>query len=392
MDYLGDKLTVAQTHMTQWMGTVRRSLQEALNLVTTAVAHERTSGEAGSRAPFKRTASFRHFASRSRESFRRFSVRSQQRFSSLRKRQPSSEPPDLDQLKQCFGRQPPEAKDTDALVQEADSQYGTWSEQRHSGDSFVPESPSSENNVISTRKQAPNSRLSFSSQTEPASSIDQPESSSRDQRSTSLDQSSTDMDSTDGTDGAPPTDLYPDEKSADFSFIDQTAVLDSSVLKTRVQLSKKRHRRAPVSYARRRSSGMESESRRAATDETDSAWMFKDSTEEKSAKQEASDEEEKIHRPERSPAAHPQRLPVFPGMDPSVLKAQLRRRQEPESPGETGSAQLSKSPKPQFQPGAPGSRVLPSSAEREDRSEEMSPQWLKELKSKKRQSHYENQV
>ncbi|XP_006015279.2 uncharacterized protein KIAA1671 homolog isoform X1 [Alligator sinensis] len=297
-----------------------------------------------------------------------------------------------DQLKQCFARQPPEAKDTDALVQEADSQYGTWSEQRHSGDSFVPESPSSENNVISTRKQAPNSRLSFSSQTEPASSIDQPESSSRDQRSTSLDQSSTDMDSTDGTDGAPPTDLYPDEKSADFSFIDQTAVLDSSVLKTRVQLSKKRRRRAPVSHARRRSSGMESESRLAATDKTDSAWMFKDSTEEKSSKQEASDEEEKIHRPERSPAAQPQRLPVFPGMDPSVLKAQLRRRQEPESPGETGSAQLSKSPKPQFQPGAPGSRVLPSSAEREDRSEEMSPQWLKELKSKKRQSHYENQV
>lgn len=95
MDYLGDKLTVAQTHMTQWMGTVRRSLQEALNLVTTAVAHERSGGEGGTRTPFKRTSSFRHFASRSRESFRRFSVRSQQRFSSLRKRQPSSEPPEL---------------------------------------------------------------------------------------------------------------------------------------------------------------------------------------------------------------------------------------------------------------------------------------------------------
>lgn len=92
MDYLGDKLTVAQTHMTQWMGTVRRSLQEALNLVTAAVAHERA---AGPRAPLKRTSSFRHFASRSRESFRRFSVRSQQRFSSLRKRQSSAEPPDL---------------------------------------------------------------------------------------------------------------------------------------------------------------------------------------------------------------------------------------------------------------------------------------------------------
>lgn len=95
MDYLGDKLTVAQTQMTHWVGSVRRSLQEALNLVTTAVTHERTSGEGASRAPFKRTSSFRHFASRSRESFRRFSVRSQQRLSSLRKRQASSEQPDL---------------------------------------------------------------------------------------------------------------------------------------------------------------------------------------------------------------------------------------------------------------------------------------------------------
>ncbi|KAL8179987.1 UNVERIFIED_CONTAM: hypothetical protein K2H54_002278 [Gekko kuhli] len=94
MDYLGDKLTVAQTHMNHWVGSVRRSLQEALNLVTTAVTHERSPGEGASRAPLKRTSSFRHFASRSRESFRRFSVRSQQRLSSLRKRQASSEQPD----------------------------------------------------------------------------------------------------------------------------------------------------------------------------------------------------------------------------------------------------------------------------------------------------------
>lgn len=102
MDYLGDKLTVAQTHMTQWMGTVRRSFQEALNLVTTTVGHERASGEPASRTPFKRTSSFRHLASRSRESFRRLSARSQQRFSSLRKRQTDSEPPDLVSLLRFF--------------------------------------------------------------------------------------------------------------------------------------------------------------------------------------------------------------------------------------------------------------------------------------------------
>ena len=45
MDYLGDKLTVAQSHVTQWMGTVRRSFQEALNLVTSTVGPERAGGE-----------------------------------------------------------------------------------------------------------------------------------------------------------------------------------------------------------------------------------------------------------------------------------------------------------------------------------------------------------
>lgn len=95
MDYLGDKLSVAHTHMAQWMGTVRKSFQDALNLVTTTVNQERAGGEPPSRTPFKRTSSFRHLASRSRESFRRFSARSQQRFSSLRKRHPDSEPPDF---------------------------------------------------------------------------------------------------------------------------------------------------------------------------------------------------------------------------------------------------------------------------------------------------------
>ncbi|XP_010157651.1 PREDICTED: uncharacterized protein KIAA1671-like [Eurypyga helias] len=298
-----------------------------------------------------------------------------------------------DQLKQCFSRQPPEAKDTDTLVQEPDSQYGTWNEQRHSGDSFVPESPSLENDVISTRKQPPNSHpSSLSSQTEPASLADHHDF-SKDQRSTSLDRSSTDMDSTDGMDLPPPGDTCPDEKTTDFSFIDQTTVLDSSALKTRVQLSKKRRRRAPISHSLRRSRGLEFENRFSLTEEPDSTWMFKDSTEEKKTmQQEDSDEEEKAQHITRSSSVHAQRLPVFPGVDHSALKAQLRKRHESESPGEVSSAQLFKSPKPQLHLGTPGSRVLPSSVEKEDRSEEKSPQWLKELKSKKRQSHYENQV
>ncbi|KFQ26176.1 Uncharacterized protein KIAA1671, partial [Merops nubicus] len=172
--------------------------------------------------------------------------------------------------------------------------------------------------------------------------------------------------------------------------LQQTTVLDSSVLKTRVQLSKKRRRRVPASHSLRRSRGLELENRFSLTEEPDNSWMFKDSTEEKKTMQEEdSDEEDKLHRTARS-SAHAQRLPVFPGMDPSLLKAQLRKRHESESGGEVSSAQLFRSPK--AQPGTPSSRVLPSSVEKEERSEEKSPQWLKELKSKKRQSHYENQV
>lgn len=43
-------------------------------------------------------------------------------------------------------------------------------------------------------------------------------------------------------------------------------------------------------------------------------------TEEKSPKREESDEEPP--KVERTPVSHPQRMPVFPGMDPAVLKVQ----------------------------------------------------------------------
>ncbi|XP_028340386.2 uncharacterized protein KIAA1671 [Physeter macrocephalus] len=393
MDYLGDKLTVAQTHMTQWMGTVRRSFQEALNLVTSTVGPERASGEPSGRTPFKRTSSFRHLASRSRESLRRFSARSQQRFSSLRKRQPDSEPPDLDQLKQCFSRRTPEAKDTDTLVQEADSQYGTWLDQHQSGESLAPESPSPDSSATSAQKQPPSSRLSsLSSQTETTSAEDQHDR-SKDQQSTSVDRSSTDLESADGMEGPPPADACPAERVDDFSFIRQTSVLDSSALKTRVQLSKRSRRRAPISHSLRRSRVSESESRSPLEEEANSTWMFKDSTEEKSPRKEESDEEEKTPRAERTPTSRPQRMPVFPGMDPAALKAQLHKRPEMDSPSDTPSwAPQPKTPKSPFQPGVLGSRVLPSSMEKDERSEEPSPQWLKELKSKKRQSLYENQA
>ncbi|XP_053135456.1 uncharacterized protein KIAA1671 homolog isoform X5 [Hemicordylus capensis] len=296
----------------------------------------------------------------------------------------------IDQLKQCLGRPSAEAKDTDTLVQEADHQYGTWSDQRHSGDSFAPESPSSESHVASPRKQPPGSWLSsFSSQTDPASATDQQDSSSREHRSTSLDRSSMEVDSADEAEEPAPAGA-----SADFSFLNPTSVLDSSALKTRVQLSKRRRQhRAPISHSLRRSPGEEAgQQRPSVPEEVDSAWMFKDSTEEKSAKREDSEEEGKRRPAERLPVSQPQRLPVFPGMDHSALKAQLRKRHEAEGSGDGSPAQLSKSPKSPFPAGVLGSRVLPTGAEKEERPEGPSPQWLRDLKSKKRQSQHENQV
>lgn len=80
-------------------GTVRRSFQEALNLVTSTVGPERgTSGRTPSSAPRPSDT----WLPGEPSLFRRFSARSQQRFSSLRKRQPDSEPPDLVSLLLLF--------------------------------------------------------------------------------------------------------------------------------------------------------------------------------------------------------------------------------------------------------------------------------------------------
>ncbi|KAM5238143.1 uncharacterized protein KIAA1671 homolog isoform 2-T2 [Ctenodactylus gundi] len=293
-----------------------------------------------------------------------------------------------DQLKQCFSRRPAETKDTDTLVQEADGQYGTWAEQRQGVDSLAAESPSPDSSAASAQKQPPSSRLSsLSSQTEPTSAGDQ--------RSTSADRSSSELDSTDGAEGPPQPDSSPAQAVDDFSFIHQTSVLDSSALKTRVQLSKRSRRRGPTSHSLRhnRRRGSQTGSRAPPGGEEEeaavSAWMFKDSTEEKSPRREESDEEETP----RTSASHPQRMPVFPGVGPAVLKAQLHKRPEFDGPGETpGTASQPKTPKSPFQPGMLGGRVLPSSMEKEERSEEPSPQWLRELRSKKRQSLHENQA
>ncbi|XP_053558067.1 uncharacterized protein KIAA1671 homolog [Bombina bombina] len=281
-----------------------------------------------------------------------------------------------DQLKQCFSRSPQTNKDTDTLFQDQDRHYGTWQHEPQDDDSYMHDSPSHDN--ITSKKLPPPSRLSSLSHTET-----EQHDSITDPKEGSLDRSSMDLDSTDGTESSL---SFHEAKATDFSFIDQTSVLDSTALKNRVQLSRRSQRRAPT-QSQRRSRILMSSSQLAVIEDTDSPWMYTDSTEEKPEKKEDSDEEEK---PQRS-SVQPQRMPMFPGMDPSALMNPFRKRQDPESCSESPPAQLSRSPKSPLPQGTIGVKLLPTPADKPNKgAETSSPQWLKELKSKKRQSQYEN--
>lgn len=79
--------------------------------------------------------------------------------------------------------------------------------------------------------------------------------------------------------GSPSPDQFlPGPPSSPCHPLQQTSILDSSALKTRVQLSKRCRRRAPLSHNLRRSQFSQSESCSPLEEETDNVWMFKDST------------------------------------------------------------------------------------------------------------------
>ncbi|KAK1892881.1 putative protein KIAA1671 [Dissostichus eleginoides] len=326
MEYLGDKLSVAQTQMSGWAGNVRRSLHGALGFLSNPM--ERGGRAEDGTGDFKRTNSLRSLASRSRESIRRFSLRSQQRLS-LRRRTAPNTPTSVQQKQSVSG----EEEDSGTPVRDTDSQYGTWETGLRTDDSLSPATPSSESNLSpSPRKPTPPHMLA-----DPGSQFD-----------------------SDAPDGVPQS----TSESQPLPFPDvPTALLDTSALRSRAHLVKKRAPRARPSRAARQTVAL-SPAEGGATDD----WLYRDSTE-----------------------AKPQRIPLFTGMDPSALKANLRRRGDSDSQmdGSTPSpSQLSRSPKSPFLPRA--TRVLPPAGGKEN-GEEDSPQWLKELKSKKRLSQYENE-
>ncbi|XP_042560169.1 uncharacterized protein KIAA1671 homolog [Clupea harengus] len=126
------------------------------------------------------------------------------------------------------------------------------------------------------------------------------------------------------------------------------SLLDSSAMRLRVQLGKKRNRRAPPSRVASHSALL------SVLPEN----QYKDSTEEKGepCEQEDPDSEEKLRgapsSSSSSSSSQPQRVALFPGMDPSALKAQLKKRSDSDSPPEgtvaPSPSQLSLSPKSPF--------------------------------------------
>ncbi|XP_033946405.1 uncharacterized protein KIAA1671 [Pseudochaenichthys georgianus] len=250
-----------------------------------------------------------------------------------------------------------EEEDSGTPVRDTDSQYGTWETGLRTDDSLSPATPSSDSNLSpSPRKPTPPHMLA-----DPGSRFD-----------------------SDAPDGVPQS----TSESQPLPFPDvPTVLLDTSALRSRAHLVKKRAPRARPSRAAHQTVAL-SPADGGATDD----WLYRDSTEAKVESKDA-DSEERARGAEAGPAvsSQPQRIPLFTGMDPSALKANLRRRGESDGQmdGSTPSpSQLSRSPKSPFLPRA--ARVLPPAGGKEN-GEEDSPQWLKELKSKKRLSQYENE-
>uniref|UniRef100_A0AAQ5XWN9 Tankyrase 1-binding protein C-terminal domain-containing protein n=1 Tax=Amphiprion ocellaris TaxID=80972 RepID=A0AAQ5XWN9_AMPOC len=251
-----------------------------------------------------------------------------------------------------------EGKESETPVRDTDSQYGTWETGLRTDDSLTPATPSSDSTLSpSPRKPTP-----------PHTPGDR-----------------TSQFETDALDGLPPSSS---SDSQPLPFPDApTSLLDTSALRSRAQLGKKRAPRTRPTRAVRQNAAL---AEGGATED----WLYRDSTEPKAeSKDDELDSEEQPRGPDAGPAvaSQPQRIALFPGVDPSALKAQLRKRGDSDNQTDglaPSPSQLSRSPKSPFLPRA--ARVLPPPGGKEN-GEEDSPQWLKELKSKKRLSQYENE-
>ncbi|XP_069888417.1 182 kDa tankyrase-1-binding protein [Dipodomys merriami] len=181
----------------------------------------------------------------------------------------------------------------------------------------------------------------------------------------------------------PPQGPPPSCPSQDFSFIEDTEVLDSAMYRSRANLGRKRGHRAPAI----RPGGTLGLSEAADSD----ARLFQDSTEPRTSRVPSSDEEV-VEEPQsrRTRMSLGLKVNLFPGLSPSALKAKLRSRNRSAEEGEPAenkssqkesSVQRSKSCKV---PGLGKPLTLPPKPEKTSGSEGSSPNWLQALKLKKK--------
>ncbi|XP_063145169.1 182 kDa tankyrase-1-binding protein isoform X3 [Candoia aspera] len=167
-----------------------------------------------------------------------------------------------------------------------------------------------------------------------------------------------------------------------FTFLEDTEILDNTAHRDRANLGRKRGHRAPTT----RAGGTLLENDR-------NSWMFRDSTDPQlvsAVSDEEVHEESKAKKSRSSPLSKGVKVPLFPGLSPSALKAKLRGRNrsaeegDPQGEVKEAAVQRSKSCKIGSASGKP--LVLPPKPEKSSGSETSSPNWLQVLKLKKKKS------
>lgn len=178
----------------------------------------------------------------------------------------------------------------------------------------------------------------------------------------------------------------PCSPSQDFSFIEDTEILDSAMYRSRANLGRKRGHRAPAI----RPGGTLGLSEAADSD----ARLFQDSTEPRASRVPSSDEEvveePQNRRTRMSLGTKGLKVNLFPGLSPSALKAKLRPRNRSAEEGEPAESKLSQKEsavqrsKSCKVPGLGKPLALPPKPEKSSGSEGSSPNWLQALKLKKK--------
>ncbi|XP_071618243.1 LOW QUALITY PROTEIN: 182 kDa tankyrase-1-binding protein [Heliangelus exortis] len=184
--------------------------------------------------------------------------------------------------------------------------------------------------------------------------------------------------------GLPQPEGPPDHTKQEFTFLEDTEVLDSRLYRSKANLGRQRSPRPPAL-------------RPAATPPGDS-WIFRDSTDPRPCPPAVSSDEEAAEEPRSRRARGPPlgrgvRVPLFPGLSTSALKAKLRGRnrsvEEGASAGDSKATpprdphvQRSKSCKIPSWSGRPP--ALPPKPERSSGSDSSPPHWLQALKLKKK--------